>query len=136
MKNILKEKGYKATPARLAILEIFNRNKLPMDAEEIYKKLKNKNNYKKNNEATVYRTLSSLEAGNILKRVDLRKDSVYFELNNSHHHHIVCTNCNELEDFENKEVEKALERIMQKSSRFKIIKEHSLELFGLCRACA
>jgi len=132
MRKILKEKGYKATPARLAILEVLSKNKLPMDAESIFKKLKNK----KINEATVYRTLSSLEEGEILKRVDLRKNSAYFELNTEHHHHIVCTNCNELEDFENKEIEKVLEHIVLKSSKFKNIKEHSLELFGLCRACA
>jgi Fur family ferric uptake transcriptional regulator len=134
MRNILKEKGYKATPARLAILEIFDRNKLPMDASSIYKKLRTKKNHKKINEATIYRTLSSLEEGKILKKVDLRKDSVYFELAGEHHHHIVCTKCDDIEDFENKNLEILLDKI--KSSKFKNIKEHSLELFGLCRACA
>ena len=136
----MKEKGYKATPARLAILEIFARNKSPMDAENVYKKIKNIKNYKKINATTIYRTLSSLEEGKILKRVDLRKNSVYFELVTGHHHHIVCTNCDQIEDFENLEVEKAIEkvwgRIVGKSSKFKSIKEHSLELFGLCRMCA
>ncbi len=136
MRNILKEKGYKATPARLAILEIFADNKLPMNAENIYKKLKSNKSQRKVNEATVYRTLTSLEEGGILKRVDLRKDSFYFELNDKHHHHMICTNCNELEDFENKEIENILGRIVGKSSKFKSIKEHSLELFGLCRMCA
>jgi len=136
MRNILREKGYKATPARLAILEIFADNGSPMDAEAIHKKLKGK----KINAATVYRTLSSLEKGKIIQRVDLRKDSAYFELAGEHHHHIVCTKCNEIEDFENPEIEKAIgkvwKRIALKSHKFKTIGEHSLEIFGLCQACA
>lgn len=135
MRNILKEKGFKITPARLAILQAFTKNKLPMSAEDVCKKIKSK----KINEVTVYRTLSSLEKGGILKRVDLRKDSVYFELADQHHHHIVCTNCNMIEDFKNLEIEKAIEKvwknIITKSSKFKSIREHSLELFGLCRMC-
>jgi len=102
-----------------------------MSAPDVYKKIKSK----KINEVTVYRTLSSLEKGGILKRVDLRKDSVYFELADQHHHHMVCTNCNLVEDFENSAIEKLLKRIVDQSSKFKNIKEHSLELFGLCRIC-
>ena len=76
-----------------------------------------------------------MEDSKILKRVDLRKSSSYFELNDDHHH-IVCTKCNEIEDFENLELEKILRRIVVKSSKFKNVNEHSLELFGLCKMCA
>ena len=133
MEEILKEKGYKITEARLAILEVFSKNKDPLDAEDIYKKLKKV--HKNINEVTVYRTLSSFASKGILKRIDLRKNSVHFELAEEHHHHIVCTNCGAIEEFENSEVEKVLGRIVSKSSKFKSIKEHSLEFFGLCRVC-
>ncbi len=141
MRNLLKEKGYKVTPARLAILEIFSKSKVPLSAEMAYKKLGKSKNI---NEVTVYRTLGAFEGSGILKRIDLRKDSVYFELADDHHHHIVCTNCNVVEDFENREIEKAIEKMWRRivdksprfSSKFKLIKEHSLELFGLCRKCA
>lgn|SRR3989338_11239563 len=134
MQNILKKNGYKNTPARKVILQIFSKNKVPLNAEIICKKLaKQKISI---NEVTVYRTLASFEEKGILKRVDLRKDSVYFELNTEHHHHIICTKCNEVEDFENKEIEKVLGRIVESSFKFKSIKDHSLELFGLCRMCA
>ena len=136
MKEMLKEKGYKATPARLAILDVFSKIKTPLNAEVIYKKILRMKQLKNINEATVYRTLFSLEESGILKKIDLRKNSAYFELSNNHHHHMVCTQCNEIEDFENLELEKILGRIVVKSSKFKNIKEHSLELFGLCRMCA
>lgn len=135
MREILKEKGYKATPARLAILDIFSKNKMPLNAEVIYKTILKIKKLRKINEATIYRTLLSLEESGILKKINLRKDSSYFELNNDHHHHIVCTKCDEIEDFKNQELEKIIGRVVGKSSKFKNIKEHSLELFGLCRMC-
>lgn len=127
--TLLKTKGQRITPARLTILEAFSKTREPLDADTVYKKLK-----RKINEATVYRTLTSFEKTGILKRVDLRKDSTYFEIADEHHHHIVCVGCNEIEDFENEVLEKQLEKI--KSSKFRKIMEHSVELFGLCSKCA
>jgi Fur family transcriptional regulator, ferric uptake regulator len=141
MRNILKEKGFSATPARLAIMKIFTKSKIPLNASALHRKL---SRLKINtNEATVYRTLSAFEEAEIVRKVDLRKDSIHFELTKEHHHHIICTNCNTMEDFKNFEIEKAIhkiaERVVEKSSRigskFKSIKEHSLELFGLCERC-
>lgn len=130
-KKILKERGLKCTPTRLDIVEIFLKNHKPISADFIFNKLNGGVD-----EATVYRTLSSFEKCGILKRVDLRKDSIHFELNNDHHHHIVCVKCGDIEDFrENIEIEKQLQRIIGRSIKFKNITEHSLELFGLCRAC-
>lgn len=135
MKEILKEKGYKATPARLAILGIFAKSKAPITAESVFRELKRNKKKKDINEATVYRTLSSLEEGGILTKVDFRKESAFFELNKEHHHHITCLKCDTVEDFESTAIEKALGGIVRNSSKFINIKEHSLELFGLCKSC-
>ncbi|KKU74289.1 MAG: Ferric uptake regulator, Fur family [Candidatus Nomurabacteria bacterium GW2011_GWB1_47_6] len=135
MRELLREKGYKATPARLAILQVFSTTKKPLNAEAVCEKL-HREGKKGINEVTVYRTLAHLEKGGILREVNLRKDSVFYELNNDHHHHIVCTNCETVEKFENKDLEKVLGRIALKLSKFKSIKEHSLEIFGLCRVCS
>lgn len=129
--NILKDRGLKVTPTRLAVLEIFLKSSKPISANIICKKLNGQIN-----EATVYRMLSSFECSDILKKINLRKDSAFFELNNDHHHHMVCTNCGLIEDFkENVEIEKLLDSVVKKSAQFKKIKEHSLELFGLCKKC-
>lgn len=133
MRDLLKEKGYKATPARLAILDIFVKSDIPITADKVYKELKR--NKKNINEATVYRTLTSLVEGEIIKRVDFRKESAFFELNKKHHHHIACMSCDTIEDFESATIENALRGIVRNSSKFINIKEHSLELFGLCKNC-
>ena len=134
LRKLIREKGHKVTPARIVILDIFTKGKEPLDASFIYKKIKNK--IKNINEATVYRTLTFFEAAGILKKVDLRKNSIYFELADKHHHHIVCTKCDTVEDFENTAIEKIINTIVEKSSAFKKIKDHSLELFGLCQKCS
>lgn len=135
MQDLLKEKGYKITPARLAILEIFAKNKTPITAEKVYKELKQGKENKDINEATVYRTLTTLQEGKIINKVDLRKNASFFELAQEHHHHITCLECDMVEDFESKEVEKLLGGIVRNSSKFINIKDHSLEIFGLCRMC-
>ena len=84
---------------------------------------------------TVYRTLASFEKAGIVKRVDLRADAVLYELNDEHHHHIVCTNCGTVEDFELCDMEALTKKIAQKSKHFKTIQEHTLELFGICTQC-
>ena len=134
--ELLKNKGLKITNARLVILEIISKSKIPLCAfnvcSELLKDRKNKNI----NEATVFRNLLLLEKIEILKKIDLRRESSYFEMNDDHHHHIVCTNCGAIEDFkENKDIEILLEKIIDKSIKFKKVKEHSLELFGVCKIC-
>jgi len=129
--EMLTKRGFKKTPTRVAIINIFTQNDKPINADFIYKKLKGNID-----EATIYRTLTSFLESGILKKIDLRKSSSYFELNNDHHHHIVCMKCGFIEDFkENKGIEKLLDQVVSKSSKFKSIKEHSLELFGFCKVC-
>jgi Fe2+ or Zn2+ uptake regulation protein len=136
MKELLREKGYKATRARVAILEILANSKKPLTAENIYAELKRNKKNKDINEATVYRALSLFEKGKVLTKIDFKKESAFFELSQDHHHHITCHKCNTVEDFESKAMEKVLGGIARHSSEFSSIEEHSLELFGLCKNCA
>jgi Fur family ferric uptake transcriptional regulator len=130
IREILQSAGLKNTLSRLAILEVLSELKQPETAQDIHKKLK------KIDLVTLYRTLTTLEKSGVLRVVDVRKNAVHYELDTNHHHHIVCTDCDKIEDFENKEIEKVLEKIAKKSKQFSDIKNHSLELFGLCRNCA
>lgn len=128
-KKILRDAGLKSTSQRLAVIKILSEIKHPETAQEIHKRLK------KLDLVTLYRTLTSFEKSQIVRRVDLHKDAVYYELNVNHHHHIVCTNCGKLEDFELCDMDKLTKRIVAKASNFKTVSEHSLELFGVCNTC-
>lgn len=129
---ILKEAGLKVTPARREILEIFSAHSEPLSAESVLKKIKGR----RVNQVTVYRNLASLEDAGILKRIDLRKSSIHYELaGSSHHHHLTCTSCGAVEDFEPCNIEKITRKALGASSKFRTVREHSLELFSVCKTC-
>ncbi len=128
---MLKENGLKNTPARWAILDVFSADRRPINADHIREKLKKRDV----NLVTIYRTLASFEAADIIRRLDIHKESAYYELALDHHHHIVCTECGMIEDFEGCDVENATRGIL-KHSTFQSINTHSLELFGVCKRCA
>lgn len=128
--SLLKQKGYKVTPTRILVLETFSKNEKPLSVDIIYKKLQGRIN-----EVTIYRIISSFLLTGILKRVDLRKDRAYFELNNDHHHHIVCTKCDVVESFTDCDIDKLMSKFLNKSSKFVKINAHSFELFGVCKSC-
>ena len=132
LSNILKKTGFKITPTRLAILEVFSHDCKPINAEFIFKKLKKE----KVNIVTIYRTLTSFENAGILKRVYLQKDSVYYEMAGHHHHHIVCTDCGLVEGFDDCDLDNLSKKVLKSSSKFNTITKHSLELFGICRKCS
>lgn len=138
MKNLdqtttnLKNIGLKTTPARRAILSIFEENHSPFSAEDVWIKIKEK----KVNLATVYRNIISLETAGILKRVDLRKPSVYYELKSlTHHHHISCSSCGIFEDISFCEEKDFVKNVLKQSEKFLEISDHSFEFFGTCKKC-
>ncbi len=129
---ILKKANLKVTSARQAILETFSSDCKPINAEYIQEKLKGKGF----NLVTIYRTLTSLETNGALKRVDLRKESTYYELADQHHHHVICTDCGRVEKFDACFAETLSKQALKSSEYFNSIGQHSLELFGVCNACA
>lgn len=129
--DILRRYKLKVTPARESILSIFSDECKPVDADSIFRRLKGKSI----DQATIYRNLITLEKIGLIKKVDLHKDSLYYELSESHHHHIVCNKCGLVESFDNCSVDHISEDILKKSSKFKRIDQHSFEFFGLCKLC-
>ena len=130
---ILREAGYRATPARIKLLELLATEKRPLTVTQIHKKL----GYSELNEVTLYRALEALVASHIVRRVDLQQGHAHcYEYADKHHHHIVCTKCEKVEDFSDKLCEEVVVKATKKSSSFKTITSHSMELFGLCASCA
>ena len=129
--NLLKEKGFKVTPTRLLILDSFSVGCNPLNAEDIFKSLKKS----KINLVTIYRTLTSFEEEGILKRIDLHKDSAYYELADHHHHHIICTDCGLIESLGDCNEASLSKSALKKSKKFQTVSQHSLEFFGVCREC-
>jgi Fe2+ or Zn2+ uptake regulation protein len=120
----------KLTRARKAVLKAIGEDCNPLDADSIRKSLKDIN------KVTVYRALSYLESVGLIRRVDLHKDSIYYELTSSHHHHIICDNCGQIEGVDACISDSMFGDLIKYSKKFSSIKSHSLEFFGLCKACS
>lgn len=131
-KMILKRARIKATRIRVATLDLFSHDCKPLSANDIFYSLRRQ----RTDLVTVYRTLTSFENAGILRRVDLRKDSVYFELADHHHHHIVCTLCSMTEELSLCDIDRLFDRTVRASNNFRTVTSHSFELFGLCNTCS
>lgn len=123
-KKVLQDSYLRATETRIQVLEELSHIHAPVSAQDVHEKTGI-------DLVTVYRTFSSFEEKGIVRRIDLRSGSALYELSEGHHHHIVCTDCGKVEDFQECDVEKLLPKVGKKWS----IRDHSLELFGVCGMC-
>ncbi len=136
LKKNLKEKGYKLTPQRRAIVDmIIEKEGEHLTAEEIYDEVKK--NCPDIGLATVYRTVLLLEEVGVIYKLDLNDGCSRYELvhsNEEHrHHHLVCNECKRVIEVEDDLLDE-LENSIQESYGFKIL-DHSVKFFGVCSEC-
>ncbi|WP_125154656.1 Fur family transcriptional regulator [Clostridium rectalis] len=137
LKNTLKEKGYKLTPQRRAIVDIIIKNEgSHLTTEELYNLVKEE--CPEIGLATVYRTVLLLEEMGIVTRLDLNDGCSRYELvhedENHQHHHLICTNCGKVLEVEGDLLE-VLEHNIESKYDFKI-KDHSVKFYGICSECS
>lgn len=136
LKENLKEKGYKLTPQRRAILDIIiDKEGQHLTAEEIYDEVKKI--CPDIGLATVYRTVLLLEEVNVIYKLDLNDGCSRYELVHSdeehRHHHLVCNKCKKVFEVQDDLLEELEERI-EKTYKFRIL-DHSVKFFGICSEC-
>lgn len=131
LRNTLREAGFRATPGKIAILEVLFRADQPLTIAEISKKIK-----ADLDQTTLYRTIQSFVEAKIAQALNFNDRSVRYEslIGASHHHHVICKKCNHVEDVDicGVNFEKL---VLVKSESFKAIESHAVELFGTCNNC-
>jgi Fe2+ or Zn2+ uptake regulation protein len=130
IKNILEQKGLKVTKSRVATLETLMSSMKPLDIESIFSMLPIKIN-----KTTLYRILHTYADMGIVYQTDFRDGKAYFEFQDTHHHHIVCTKCGKKEGVSHCDVSEDIRTVASTSSSFNSINAHSLEFFGICNDC-
>ena len=130
----LAKNGLKSTIQRDLIITEFLRSKGHISAEELYSRLRKK--HSSLGLATVYRTLKILTEAGLADERRFNDGFTRYELRTggNHHDHLVCTGCGRVEEFENEEIEK-LQMSVAISHNF-TIRDHKLELYGLCKSCS
>ncbi|RCX15433.1 Fur family ferric uptake transcriptional regulator [Anaerobacterium chartisolvens] len=135
-RNQLKEKGYKLTMQRQAVLNsIIEHEGEHLSTEEIYELVKK--NHPEIGLATVYRTLLLLDRMELVYKLDLDDGCSRYELNKDNedhrHHHLICTECGSVEEVQEDLLESLEEQILQKNGF--IIKDHRVKFYGCCKKC-
>ncbi|MEW9124003.1 MAG: Fur family transcriptional regulator [Thermotaleaceae bacterium] len=131
--EILKEKEYKVTHQRSAMIDVFLEHKDRfLSAEEIYQRSKEK--YPQTNFSTIYRNLEIFEKLGILHKTSINEGAFHYELicEENHHHHIICKGCGKTEVIDFCPFQQANEQM--KSKNFTLT-DHKFELFGYCEKC-
>ena len=139
LKNLrakLSERGYKMTPQRKEILQIFVDHPEHLSAEEVYGFLREKES--EIGLATVYRALDLLSNLGILVQVDFGDGCARYELNTAdpnvhHHHHLICVKCKKVIEFEEDLLDE-LEATISEKSGFQIL-NHEVKFLGYCKDC-
>ena len=139
LREKLYERGYKMTPQRKEILQVFvdHSDCHHMSAEDVYNIL-HEENQSDIGLATVYRALDLLSELGILVQVDFGDGCARYELNATdpkvhHHHHLICLNCKNVIEFDEDLLDQ-LEAYIEKKSGFQIV-NHEVKFFGYCSEC-
>lgn len=129
---VLRKAGFKVTPGRKALLDIFFAHTRPLSLADVAQKLADISL----DDATVYRALEAFVEARILTKVNIDHSRTYYELASyAHHHHLVCERCGVVEDVDvciGASIEKTA---LENTKLFSSISHHSLEFFGTCQKC-
>jgi Fe2+ or Zn2+ uptake regulation protein len=132
----LRPLGQRYTPNRRALVDVLDAAARPLAVHDI---LAIRSDVP---QSSAYRNLMVLAQAGIVRRVSGSDEFARFELAEDlmgHHHHLVCSNCGALQDFDAPpQVERAVARTVEQVAAATgfAVRDHHLELTGLCRSCS
>lgn len=122
----------RATPARIAVMKFLENTNTPVDVQMIKDYLDQKN--VSSDAATVFRIMNIFTQKGITKQISFNEGKFRYELaSREDHHHLICQNCDKIEDFLGCAIP-ALEKDIRKKKGFHVT-NHALEFYGLCEKC-
>lgn len=128
----LSQSGYRVTAPRRVIVEIMASSPCALGPLEIYDQ--GRLEYRGLGLVTVYRTLEKLEELGLVQRVHHPQGChMYLRAAHGHEHLVLCTACGKAEYFSGDDISKLMSAVATKTGFD--IREHWLQLFGLCSGC-
>ena len=129
-KEILREHGLKATPARVETLRYLSSLNAPISADDLFERLRHNGL----DLSTLYRTLNSLTSvGLVKKEVGARKENLFSLEGEEERHLLVCLRCGKKIPLEGCPYHEVNESIEEKTG-FKVL-DHNTEIYGICPDC-
>jgi Fur family ferric uptake transcriptional regulator len=136
LKAELNERGWRLTPQRETILQIFQNlaRGNHLSAEDLYDLLQNEG--EKISLSTIYRTLKLMARMGILRELELAEGHKHYELNQPypyHHHHLICVRCNKTVEFKNDSILKTGTKTARKEGYHLL--DCQLTIHAICPSC-
>ncbi len=129
--ELLRERGHKVTPQRLAVYDILASHKWHPNAESIYQELHTI--YPSMSLATVYKAMDILSQIGAIRVLGSDDGSFRFDANTDNHQHIQCLICGAIEDVEVPQINLITAEV-GKESGYEVLKRE-FYFFGVCPKC-
>ena len=140
--NGLRGGGYRMTVSRQSIINVLNKAKEHLSAEEIFAKVKE--THEGIGLASVYRNLDLLIELQLATKLNFGEGKARYEIagnaeNHSNHHHLICSTCDKIIDYdevldEEKEMSQKTATKLTEKYGFRI-ERHNVQYFGICNEC-
>lgn len=128
----LRAAGSRITERRKAVITFIVDNPLPFSVPDIQSYLSEQELTAE--PSTLYREIDTLVEQGIIVPVQIDSKKQYYELQQRHHHHIRCINCNDIQDIEIPGGLAAQINDIQEKTGYQVV-DHLLEFTGLCSKC-
>lgn len=129
--SMLREKGFKVTPQRLAIYKVLCNTTEHPSAEMIFNKLQPY--YPTMSLATVYKTIEILREIGFVQVLNVGEDSFRYDANVTNHPHIRCMSCKRVDDMHDIDSAEFIEQIRQKTA-YRLTGQQ-FYFYGICPEC-
>lgn len=130
----LRDAGHKLTNARLTVLQVLENSGGHITSAEVLEQVSALDD--SIGRASVFRTLDLFTSMSLIRPtyINTSLTPTYVLLPNGHHHHIICTNCNRVIEFDDCTLG-AMEAELEHRLHVKLT-GHLLEFYGLCDRCS
>ena len=134
LSTLLRERGYKVTPQRLAVYKALSEETWHPNAEMLFRKLQPK--YPTMSFATIYKSIEILSDIKAIQVLNTGEDSFRYDADVSEHYHLRCLKCGSVDDAQMDEgIREQLTQSVEMQSGYQI-SGRQFYFFGLCPKCS